>query len=381
MSSAQQQSNLRNTPDSSKEMSFPALSGTGRTSQNAHLVQDSPDILGDLPSHTGAGARVTAPASSPPHGGKTMPDFRPAREGTSHSLPHYPWQDEVHDALRRTYALRGWSRQVYINDWALLRRMCGPKHPRELEVADLERVILRAKSSGTRHVYVARIKSIMRTLRKLGIVAPSFYIEEELPKVRRPRGVPRPLTDAEVQTLVTQAGSFDSGPGHNQRIDLRHWFILGAYAGLRAMEVAKIEGNWLEYGSDGPTLRVQGKGGTDMVIPAHPKVVEVIEFYQTLGRLWDFDSGNKISTRATREMRRLGIERPKTFHSCRHYFATKALEISGGDLKVTSELCRHLSLNTTAGYAATISGKKRSVVEAFAFPTSGVGIAPEKIVA
>lgn len=298
-----------------------------------------------------------------------MPDHRPTLPGTHTKLPHYPWHDALHDDFRRMYALRGWSRQVYVNDWSLLRRMCGAKHPRDLTVADLEHVILRAKSSGTRHVYVARIKSIMRTLRKMGVVPPSFFIEEELPKVRRPRGVPRPLTDAEVEMLVTNAGFYEHGMDHGQRIDLRHWFILGAYAGLRAMEVAKIEGNWLEYGADGPTLRVQGKGGTDMVIPAHPKVVEVIESYQTLGPLWSFASGQKVSTRATAEMRRLGISKPKTFHSCRHYFATKCLEISGGDLKATSELCRHLSLNTTAGYAATINGKKRRVVEAFAFPT------------
>lgn len=300
-----------------------------------------------------------------------MPDYRPAASCTYYNLEAFPWHESVHDAFRRHYALHGWARNLYVCDWAILRRMCGPKHPAELVLADLEAVVLRARSQGTRHNYVARIRSIMRTLRKIEAVPAGFCPEDGLPKVRRPRGVPRPLTDDEVELLVTQAGFYDAGLDHGQRIDMRHWFILGAYAGLRAMEVAKIEGSWLELGPEGPTLRVQGKGGTDLVIPAHPKVVQVIESYGTLGRLWDFADGRKVSVRATAEMRRLGITKPKSFHSCRHYFATKCLELSGGDLKATSELCRHLSLNTTAGYAATITGKKRLVVDSFAFPLAG----------
>lgn len=298
--------------------------------------------------------------------------YAPAAESTYYNLVHYPWHDEIHEAFRRHYAVNGWARNLYVCDWALLRRMAGPKRPDELVLADLEAVVLRAKTQGTRHNYVNRIKSIMRTLRTLGIVPPGFEPERGLPKVKRPRGVPRPLTDDEATLLLTKAGTAVHGVDHGREIDLRDWFVLGLFAGLRAMEVATIEGNWLEYGADGPSLRVRGKGGTELVIPAHPLVVEVIEKHKTLGRLWDFANGQKVSVKATAEMRRLGIQKPKSFHSCRHYFATKALELSGGDLKVTSELCRHLSLNTTVGYAATINGKRRSVIDAFAVPETEV---------
>lgn len=333
-------------------------SGRSRVGKAAH-TKHSPARRG------AAGKRAKVP-----HLGDTsqVPDHRPAVESTAKKLTVFPWHDEVHDRFRRHYAVQGWARNVYVCDWALLRRMSGEKHPRDLTLADLESVVLRANTQGTRHNYVSRIKSIMRTLRKLGIIDHDHTPDEYLPKVRRPRGVPRPLTDEEAELLMTQASTFDGGLDHGQQIDMRHWFILGCLAGLRAMEVATIEGNWLEEGAEGAQLRVQGKGGTEMVIPAHPLVVQVIKSYNTLGRLWQFSDGRKISTRATAEMRRLGIEHPKSFHSCRHYFATKCLELSGGDLKATSELCRHLSLNTTAGYAATISGKKRSVVDAFTIP-------------
>ena len=206
---------------------------------------------------------------------------------------------------------------------------------------------MRASSQGSRANYVARIKSIFATLRDLGLTENSADLK--LAKVRKPRGLPRPISDAQAQILLTQANE-----------PYRSWFTLGIYAGLRAMEISGLQGSDLEQGPDGYVLRIRGKGGTDLTIPAHPEVIKIIKEANTLGRLW-YLTPNKISSYACGEMKRLGV--PMKYHSLRHYFATSALRASGGDLLVVRDLLRHSSVATTQVYAQLGEGRTRSVVD------------------
>lgn len=257
--------------------------------------------------------------------------------------------DEILERLQASYASRGWSRQLWINDSCLLKRI---GHPQMATLRDLEAEITRTGKQSTRATYVARIKSLWRHMRRLGLI--DSRVDEELPDVRKPRSVPRPLSDAQVDLLLGNADQ-----------PFRDWFTLGCYAGLRAMEVSGVRGSDLEDGpvrADGsPTwgLRVRGKGGTDLVVPAAPQVVAVVQSYRTLGRLWDLGP-RKVSTYACREMRRLGVER--RFHDCRHWYATTLLEVTGGDLPTVAELMRHGSIMTTRGYTALNVGRQREAV-------------------
>jgi hypothetical protein len=141
---------------------------------------------------------------------------------------------------------------------------------------------------------------------------------EELPQVKPGRGVPRPVTKAEYAKLLAEAKPL-----------YHDWFILGGMVGLRAMEAAKIKGSDLIEHEDGYSLRVQGKGGTDLIVPIAPSVAQMIMSYKTLDRLWQV-TANKFSARAAKEMRRILGPEAKHFHSLRHYFATTMLEKSGG---------------------------------------------------
>lgn len=255
---------------------------------------------------------------------------------------------ELEQRLFDRYAARGWSKQVLINDRATLRRVCDRTgDPDTVTVEDMEAVVMRASSQGSRANYVARIKSIFATLRDLGLTENSADLK--LAKVRKPRGLPRPISDAQAQILLTQANE-----------PYRSWFTLGIYAGLRAMEISGLQGSDLEQGPDGYVLRIRGKGGTDLTIPAHPEVIKIIKEANTLGRLW-YLTPNKISSYACREMKRVGV--PMKYHSLRHYFATSALRASGGDLLVVRDLLRHSSVATTQVYAQLGEGRTRSVVD------------------
>jgi integrase/recombinase XerD len=257
--------------------------------------------------------------------------------------------DDIIERLESAYQARGWSRDLFINDRAILRRI--GVHPDEATLADLERVVMRGNKKSSRAFYVARLKSLWRTMNRLELTEST--VAQQLPAIPKPRSVPRPLTHEEAATLMTEALT-----------PARYWFILGCRAGLRAMEVAGIRGtDFTDLGDGRYELRIRGKGGTDLTIPAHPDIAQVFEAVPTLGTLFPHSHSRKLSVAAGQEMRRLGIHPSRArFHSCRHYFATSVLEASGWDLLTTSKLMRHANINTTTGYTALRQDRPREVL-------------------
>jgi len=277
-------------------------------------------------------------------------------EGNQPSSPD--WFEKVSELFKRRYTLAGWSQDIYRNDLAILKGICGDKHPKDIYLQDLEEKVLRAKTQGSRETYVGRIKSIFNTLRILGIIPLEHHPDLGLPKIKVKRATPRPLSKDQAIMLMTKA---------NQ--PMREWFTLACLGGLRAIEISRIEGSWLEVHDDSYMLRIWGKGDTDLLIPAHPKIVELIQSKKTLGRLYPIQS-NYLSRTACEEMRRMGIETRGsqgtksrlTFHSCRHFFATAVLAESGNSIVLTSRVMRHMSPVVTMRYADLVNGEERRVV-------------------
>jgi integrase len=256
--------------------------------------------------------------------------------------------EQIADQLHNRYRTSGFSEQLFKQDMQIIRRLGA--HPALATYEDLERVILQATKQSTKATYVARLRSIYKSLNKMGLVDGNNPAEQ-LPQVKPGRGVPKPVTKGEYQKLLAEA----------KNPTLRNWFVLGGTAGLRAMEVANIKGSDLIEHEDGYSLRVQGKGGTDLIVPVSPIVSDMIRSYGTLGRLWQV-TPNKLSSRAANEMRRILGPDAKHFHSLRHYFATTMLEKSGGDLIAVKELMRHTSVATTQIYTQLSQGRTRSLV-------------------
>ena len=253
---------------------------------------------------------------------------------------------EVMEAkLRDRYETQGFSMAMFRNDWNLLMRL--GVHPQVATVDDLQRLIMSVKASSTKGTYAARLRSMFKALNKMGLI--DNRVIEDLPNVRKGRGLPHPITPAEAKMLMTEA-----------REPMRDWFIIGCCAGLRAMEVAYLRGVDLEQQEDGYVLRIAGKGGTDLSVPVAKIVADTILKYGTSQRLWEV-TPNRLSKKASLEMKRLGIPK-KTFHACRHYFATNMLEKSGGDLLAVRDLMRHSSVATTQVYTQLASGRTRSLV-------------------
>lgn len=252
----------------------------------------------------------------------------------------------IKDKLRDRYQAQGFSKAVFANDWSLLLRV--GVHPQVATTEDLQRAIMSAKANSTKGTYAARLRSIFKSLKAMGLIDNDPITD--LPKVRKGRGIPHPLTPNEARMLVEDA-----------KEPMRDWFILGCYAGLRAMEVCNLRGIDLEQTDNGFVLRIAGKGGTDLQVPVAQLVADTILKYQTNGRIFK-TTPNQISKLASAEMKRLGIPK-KTFHSCRHYFATMMLQKSGGDLLAVRDLMRHSSVATTQVYTQLASNRTRSLVD------------------
>ena len=264
--------------------------------------------------------------------------------------------DEILIKYRERFKVLGHKEQLWLTDKHLLNRLNKIRHPEYASTEDLEKAIMLSPSQSTKKTNVNRYKMIYRHLLYLKLIPERESPAEKLPNIRKPKSSPRPFTHNEVALIMKEA-----------REPQKHWLILSCFAGLRAAEISLVRGADLEEFYDGYMLRIPaGKGGTDLSLPAHPIVVEMIKSYNTLGRLWPTMFPHSLSVAACKELRRIGVN--KKLHSGRHYFATNAYSVSGGDLLAVSKLMRHASPSTTAIYAELASPVAKKVVNDMHIP-------------
>jgi integrase len=249
----------------------------------------------------------------------------------------------------------GYNTHLFYTDRGLLRRLNKPIL--EVTTQDLENIIMSVTKQGTKALYRTRIRSVFNSLRDMEIVPMDFQPDARVPKIKKPRTYPRPLTQNEVSLLLSQAAQ-----------PMRDMITLSCYAGMRAMEIAQVRGVDLEDRQEGWYIRIpNGKGRTDLSLPAHPLIIEVFERRKTMGNFWNYRA-NDVSQMCCTEMRRLGVI--KKLHSGRHFFATNAYAASNGDLLAVSKLMRHTSVATTQIYAELGSEVARSVINNLTLPRS-----------
>lgn len=173
-----------------------------------------------------------------------------------------------------------------------------------------------------------------------------------IPAAKRPKRAPRPISDEAFRRLLTN--SVDD--------DLTAMLLLGGYQGLRVSEIARMHSNLID--PDAKTLRIRGKGGHELVVPVHRRV---LAHAKRMPRGFWFPSQRQphLGGRAVSQRIRLHMIRNRvqgTPHSLRHYFCTELVE-RGADLRVVQELARHSQLSTTAVYVAATDTRQRLALE------------------
>ncbi|WP_128831487.1 tyrosine-type recombinase/integrase [Actinomyces naeslundii] len=177
-----------------------------------------------------------------------------------------------------------------------------------------------------------------------------------VPSPRTPAGHPRPVTDTQLDAVLALP----------LRQDTRTKIILGAYAGMRVHEIAKIKGE--DISPVAGTITITGKGGRTDTLPAHQLILQQASYYPRRG-LWfpsPRDPSAPIRAKTVSTVISQAFDRadaPATAHQLRHFFATSLLR-AGTDSRIVQSLMRHESLATTGRYLAVDTDQQRTALNA-----------------
>lgn len=172
---------------------------------------------------------------------------------------------------------------------------------------------------------------------------------EGVRKPKRPKSVPRPLTEVEVERVLNAATG-----------EVREWVVLALLSGLRAHEIAKIAGTDVTQ----ERLYVTGKGEVRAALPTHPDIWTLALEHDERGYWYPGTedghiSGNNISIRVGKLFRSLGIT--GSIHRCRHTYGTRLLR-RGANIRTVQKLMRHASLATTQIYTDVSDDELRDAI-------------------
>lgn len=186
-----------------------------------------------------------------------------------------------------------------------------------------------------------------------------------LRRPKLPRGLPRPISEEDLRSAMLDAPA-----------RIRPWFLLAGWAGLRCCEIATLRAEDLMTDAAPPILMVRsGKGNADGAVPMSEWLVDEMRRCNLprtgyLFRRHDGQPGHiqphSVSHLAADYMRSVGVD--ATIHQLRHRFGTQ-VHRRHRDMRVTQELLRHRSLNSTAIYTWVAPSDTYSAVQSL--PTTG----------
>ena len=227
---------------------------------------------------------------------------------------------------------------------------------------------------------LAAVRSFHRFCVEEGLLAsdPS----EEIGGPRVPQGIPKALSEAEVERLL------DAVPGDGPRPRRDRAILETLYAGgLRISELVGLDLGDVDL-HDGQ-VRVLGKGNKERVVPLGRTARAAVGDYLTTGRpelerpARTTERGLFLNARGGRLTRqgawlivraagdRAGLRGRLFPHVLRHSCATHMLD-HGADIRVVQELLGHASLSTTQVYTKVSPERLRAVYDA-AHPRARAG--------
>lgn len=176
----------------------------------------------------------------------------------------------------------------------------------------------------------------------------------KLVRPRIPKRLPRPMPEPDLAMAVDLAPE-----------PVRSMLLIAAYAGLRACEISRLEGEHI-LRSPGILLVEEGKGGGMSSVPLAPQLRPVFNALPRSGPLFLLTDGRRmrphnVSHWCNRYLHGIGIGH--TLHSLRHRFGTAIYQSSGRDLRATQELMRHRSPVSTALYTWVDPGHLAAAVD------------------
>lgn len=222
--------------------------------------------------------------------------------------------------------------------------------PEQLTSDHAEAYFDRELAPWTRRKYLEHVRAFARWA---GIADPT----EGMRRPKQPRAIPRPCPEEALAAMLAAADA-----------RTRAFIILGAFAGLRSFETAKVEGQDFQETPEGAALVVRGKGGRLDLVPIGQVVVDELRAWRRASRggpLWAGVSPDVVQLAIKRCGDDVGLH--VTSHQLRHRYGTQ-LYAQSRDLLLVQQLMRHASPMTTAGYAKVADKLAAELVERLPFP-------------
>ncbi|WP_269938998.1 tyrosine-type recombinase/integrase [Arthrobacter sp. HY1533] len=206
---------------------------------------------------------------------------------------------------------------------------------------------------GTKSTYHGHFRAYFDWLVRTGQISTNPVLQTPTP--RRHKGVPRPITLAQLGAVLLAV----------KRRRTRMMIMLASLQGLRVHEIAKIRGQDFDFAAG--VLYVTGKGGTTALLPIHEDVAAyaIAAGFAPLLGYW-FESyvkpGQPVVPQAVSKAihdayQRVGVV--ATPHQMRHFYGTSLVR-AGVSLRVVQELMRHQSLATTQIYTEVDEDQMRA---------------------
>ena len=276
---------------------------------------------------------------------------------------------------QRTYAALlnkfvAWAGKQGLADWKsveLTHLMAFLLHERERALANEPKESARRLSSESLYLEIAALRAFYRFAENEKLLPAN--VAEHLSLPRRWKRLPKALTSAEIDKLLTQ-----ETPETPQNLCDQAVLEVAYASGLRLAELRNARLEHLHL--DASFINVIGKGNKERVVPLGRKAVAALERYLNVARPRLVTPRSTAAVFLTRRgtpfapvtlwlrikqrVRRSGIPRNVTPHMLRHSFATHLLD-HGADLRVIQELLGHASISTTEVYTHVAAHRLRDV--------------------
>lgn len=180
---------------------------------------------------------------------------------------------------------------------------------------------------------------------------------------KRPRYLPRPINDTDLALAMVTADP-------RTRVIL----ALAGFAGLRAVEIARLKRDDVLDRNDPPMLLVHGKGDKPRTVPLSELLLAELRAYglpnrgpviRRLDGLHTHVSPSLVSHTANRHLHGIGI--PDTLHSLRHRTGT-VLYRKTRDIRLVQDVLGHASPASTAIYTDWSKEDAPRAMEQLALP-------------
>ncbi len=208
-------------------------------------------------------------------------------------------------------------------------------------------------SNNTAHNYFIYINNVLNQAVKEKLIPdnPCKYIE----KIRKTEVEKSYLTFEEIQKLA-KADCIDQ--------ETKRAFLFSCYTGLRISDVKKL--TYSDIQGDRLQFR-QKKTGQFEYMPLSDMAMRLLENPDSKiiplkkSSVFNLKRHETIRQQLKKWCKNAGIDKPVTFHTSRHSFATVALT-QGVDIYTVSKLLGHRDLATTQIYAKIVNEKMRDAV-------------------